>query len=1137
MYCPNCSAENKDAAKFCKNCGQPLRVRAAPARRKRFRPALVALLMLAVVSVVAGVVGYRRLRPPTGKFPYTAETPAAVQHTFEAATGTDWNTGIGLKVSVPPAPTEGKVELAVSRSAPEQLEEEFIALHSIYDISLVSISTPEEHSPVTLTFEIPEGVDPRSTVILQWTEEGWALAECKEGLPGGAVSADGKYVSIVREQLSKYAIAEWLYKHIFRHFENLPEPPPPSPIIEVGEAKPSSLYPGYLVVEVALESPTIWRGLGGTWYEIVVRGEDLVKVEGSGYLAPGEKRNLEILFRSTGGQATVCLNTEGALPRATLDWANRLGVPGSEAEFLVEIVERFRDRPADWKDLVWMVKNVLVKLVWEVLGSIVKFYANVVPVSIDIATYINALTDHRPDPCVDVSAEGATPTPTLTPTPTATPTSMPTSTPTPTPTPTPTAPLVSPWPMYRHDAQRTGCTSYIGPEVPELKWTFRAGGPISSPVIGADGTIYVGSEDGNLYALDPSGSKKWVYGIAGKETSQLAVAADGTIYVARGSNLYAFRPDGTFKWTYSSDDEGYDLAIGPDGTIYIAGECLHAVSPDGKGKWVTGSEKCKSFGALATGQDGTIYGMTILDVCAFSPDGALKWEEWTAPGVRGYNTSITLDLQGNIYVNGEAAAGAIMALPIGALEVLDPDGSYRFDRFKGEGFDGYIESPPAMAQDGTVYVGWREVGEEFETEDGRITAKLGPLQLQARSPDAITIWSYLLGGVMCGYPVVGGDGTVYVALCNGDIYAFDSGGSLKWKFNIGESILEGGHWSAWDLAIGAGTLYISSGNKLYAIGEASLPVSITNVELVGQIGGHIQAVAVQGDYAYIGEWNRLVVVDISNPANPVKVGQTEKFPDVVEGILTADVQHVFVRGSYAYVLTWHQGLWVVDVSNPNKPQRLGHSAGLYDVFVSGSYAYVADGDGLRVIDVSDPFNPHEVGYYDRPLGDAVGIFVSGPYAYVADRYGGLRVLDISKPASPQEMGHCDVYSSGIFVSGAYAYVVERDLPYIIDGIYYVYSLAVMDISNPANPQKVGYFKIGFPYVGWPLSLFVSGSYVYLAGGEEGLWVIDISDPANPRKVCYYDTPGIASEVFVSGQYAYVADGDGGLLILRLMGRP
>ncbi len=51
--------------------------------------------------------------------------------------------------------------------------------------------------------------------------------------------------------------------------------------------------------------------------------------------------------------------------------------------------------------------------------------------------------------------------------------------------------------------------------------------------------------------------------------------------------------------------------------------------------------------------------------------------------------------------------------------------------------------------------------------------------------------------------------------------------------------------------------------------------------LVSQVdvGGPAYAVTVQGDRAYVGAGNRLVVVDVSDPTAPHVVGQTEPFSD------------------------------------------------------------------------------------------------------------------------------------------------------------------------------------------------------------------------------------------------------------------
>lgn len=49
-------------------------------------------------------------------------------------------------------------------------------------------------------------------------------------------------------------------------------------------------------------------------------------------------------------------------------------------------------------------------------------------------------------------------------------------------------------------------------------------------MLGTDGTIYVGAEDGNFYALGPGGAQTWAQRVGGNPTSA-GLGADGTIYV------------------------------------------------------------------------------------------------------------------------------------------------------------------------------------------------------------------------------------------------------------------------------------------------------------------------------------------------------------------------------------------------------------------------------------------------------------------------------------------------------------------------------------------------------------------------------------------------------------------------------
>jgi outer membrane protein assembly factor BamB len=65
---------------------------------------------------------------------------------------------------------------------------------------------------------------------------------------------------------------------------------------------------------------------------------------------------------------------------------------------------------------------------------------------------------------------------------------------------------------FHNNTQRTGRTTYLGPLPPRLRWTIRTEASIeASPVIGRNGTIYLASTDGRLYALSARGGVKWIF--------------------------------------------------------------------------------------------------------------------------------------------------------------------------------------------------------------------------------------------------------------------------------------------------------------------------------------------------------------------------------------------------------------------------------------------------------------------------------------------------------------------------------------------------------------------------------------------------------------------------------------------------
>ena len=118
-----------------------------------------------------------------------------------------------------------------------------------------------------------------------------------------------------------------------------------------------------------------------------------------------------------------------------------------------------------------------------------------------------------------------------------------------------------------------------------------------------------------------------------------------------------------------------------------------------------------------------------------------------------------------------------------------------------------------------------------------------------------------------------------------------------------------------------------------------------------------------------------------------------------------------VVGSRAYVAAGGGGLMTLDVSNPANPVRLGgYETGGYaqSVAVSGNLAYMADGtNGLQIIDVSDPAKPVALSSFCTGGSWALGVAVSGGTAYVAHGDDGLQIIDVSNPCNPVRLGRYD----------------------------------------------------------------------------------------------------------------------------------
>ncbi|GBC76207.1 Desiccation/radiation resistance protein [bacterium HR07] len=282
----------------------------------------------------------------------------------------------------------------------------------------------------------------------------------------------------------------------------------------------------------------------------------------------------------------------------------------------------------------------------------------------------------------------------------------------------------------------------LGPDG-QVQWTFKANGAIlsASVALAKDRTIYFGADDGNLYALAPDGKEKWRFTADLPIRSSPAIGPDGTLYVGSGSQpsedakVYAIQPNGTLKgrpldveggivsspaistnalyvgsldrrvyavnldgfyrqWRFRAGDSLQSSpAIGEDGTIYIGADDgnLYALAPDGKEKWRFQTED-KIVSSPALGSDGTIY-VGSLDgrLYAIKPDGQERWHFQT---------------EGPIYSSPAVAADGVIYIGSddGHLYAVNADGTLRWS-VKA---DGEVRSSPVIGSDGTIYIASRD---------------------------------------------------------------------------------------------------------------------------------------------------------------------------------------------------------------------------------------------------------------------------------------------------------------------------------------------------------------------------------------------------------------------------------------------
>lgn len=135
-----------------------------------------------------------------------------------------------------------------------------------------------------------------------------------------------------------------------------------------------------------------------------------------------------------------------------------------------------------------------------------------------------------------------------------------------------------------------GFITALSAETGEQLWQYTVTADVDgSGVIGSDGALFIGADDGRIYAIRTDGSLRWSFVAQRDIRSSLGIAADGTVYATSfDGNLYSLDPTGAVNWVLPTGGVIHSSpVVDADGWVFFGSQDdhLYAVSPVGRVEW------------------------------------------------------------------------------------------------------------------------------------------------------------------------------------------------------------------------------------------------------------------------------------------------------------------------------------------------------------------------------------------------------------------------------------------------------------------------------------------------------------------------------------------------------------------------
>jgi len=340
--------------------------------------------------------------------------------------------------------------------------------------------------------------------------------------------------------------------------------------------------------------------------------------------------------------------------------------------------------------------------------------------------------------------------------------------------------------MFRGGPAHTGEYRTNGvPSFGGLQWRLQTKGPVrSSPVI-IGSTLYIGSGDGNVYAIDANtGMVRWRHATGGAVASTPAVANDLVFVNGNDGRFRALRAaDGglawsvrmgtavPLKWGYESGDIYTSSPVVGGNVVVFGSQDGHVYALEagtGRERWrfrtggrVYATPAIAGDTVYAADQAGAVFALSLTN-------GRLAWR-FDTEGTRLNSADWGFD-RTTVQSSPAVTGGAVY---VGARDgfLYAIDRATGKERWRHDHKVSWVNSSPAVSE-GLVYAG---------SSDGHFIQAVDTASGQER-------WRAMAVGVVWASPAVDG-ALLYVGEGNGTMYALDKRtGTEAWRYRVGHRL-------------------------------------------------------------------------------------------------------------------------------------------------------------------------------------------------------------------------------------------------------------------------------------------------------------------------------------------------------------